>query len=63
MPPVRPVPTTRPAVTKAPLTKRMRPGHWMAIDCAVGAIVALSAMFLLSSSFGPPLRERLIVSH
>jgi len=49
-------PAARPAVTKAPLTKRMRPGHWMAIDCAVGAIAALSAMFLLWPTFGPPLR-------
>jgi signal transduction histidine kinase len=42
-------------VTKAPLTKRMRPGHWMAIDYAVGAIAALLALFVVSRSFsGPP---------
>jgi signal transduction histidine kinase len=49
-------PGARPAVTKAPLTKRMRPGHWMAIDCAVGAIAAVLAMFVLSHSLSTPPR-------
>jgi signal transduction histidine kinase len=51
-PPGGPRPAKAPPA-KAPLTKRMRPGHWMAIDCAVGAIAALPAMFALSQSMGP----------
>jgi signal transduction histidine kinase len=45
---------TKAPLTKAPLTKRMRQGHWMAIDCAVGAIAALLAMFSFWNSAGPP---------
>jgi signal transduction histidine kinase len=41
-------------VTKAPLTKRMRPGHWMAIDFAVAIVVAVAATFVFARSFGPP---------
>ena len=37
--PAYPEPEARPP--RAPLTKRMRPGHWIALDCVAGAFVAL----------------------
>ncbi len=37
--PVYPEPESRPP--RAPLTKRMRLGHWIALDCAVGMVAGL----------------------
>src|SRR6516162_8038967 len=31
---------------RPPLTKRMRPGHWIAVDYAVGALAALLALLV-----------------
>ena len=36
---------------RPPLTKRMRPGHWIALDCAVGGFAAICA----AASAGPGL--------
>jgi signal transduction histidine kinase len=37
---------------RPPLTKRMRPGHWIAIDGVVGAVIALAAMFASTGHLG-----------
>ncbi len=37
--PAYPEPEARPP--RAPLTKRMRPAHWIALDCAVGVVAGL----------------------
>jgi signal transduction histidine kinase len=54
----QPLPTYRPAgsarAPKPPLTKRMRRGHWIAIDCVVAAVTALAVVLLVGRSGGPP---------
>jgi signal transduction histidine kinase len=44
-------PGSGPAAPRPPLTKRMRPGHWTALDCVVGGFAAISA----AASAGPNL--------
>jgi signal transduction histidine kinase len=50
----RPSAPGRPPLTGVPLTKRMRPGHWMAIDFGVGALAAVASMFVFVQGIGPP---------
>jgi signal transduction histidine kinase len=42
-----------PRPPRPPLTKRMRPWHWMAIDWVVAAVIVLSGTFLQATSAGP----------
>jgi signal transduction histidine kinase len=44
-------PESRPAVVSPPLTKRMRASHWIAIDCVIGAILALLDTAIATPSF------------
>ncbi|HEX8005911.1 MAG TPA: histidine kinase dimerization/phosphoacceptor domain-containing protein, partial [Trebonia sp.] len=37
---------------RPPLTKRMRPGHWIAIDGVVGAVIALAGIFASTDRLG-----------
>jgi signal transduction histidine kinase len=39
----------------APLTQRMRAGHWTAIDCAVAAVAALFVLIAVAHSFMGPI--------
>jgi signal transduction histidine kinase len=39
----------------APLTQRMRTGHWIAIDCAVAAFAALFVLIAVAHSFTGPI--------
>jgi signal transduction histidine kinase len=45
-----------PRLPRPPLTKRMRPWHWVTIDCALGAAAALggAAMTAAPGVFAPP---------
>ena len=38
---------------RPPLTKRMRRGHWIAIDCVVAAAATLCGMLVVARGFGP----------
>jgi signal transduction histidine kinase len=45
--PAYPLPTAPGRPTGQPLTQRLRPGHWIAIDCVVGAFFAVCDLFAL----------------
>jgi signal transduction histidine kinase len=47
-----PVYPSTPRPPRPPLTKRMRPWHWVAIDWVVAAVVALSGTFLQAAPHG-----------
>src|SRR5689334_2770294 len=59
------LPARPPRPPRPPLTKRMRAWHWIAIDYAVGALVALTGLLATAQSFPSALVElptRLVVA-
>ena len=60
----QPLPTYRPAgsagrAPKPPLTKRMRRGHWIALDCVVAAVATLIVVVIVAHATGPPPSTRI----
>src|SRR5215831_6533395 len=63
--PGRPGPPRPPRPPRPPLTKRMRPGHWMAVDYLVGAVAALFGLLAAVqdiSAAGVALPSRLLLA-
>jgi signal transduction histidine kinase len=59
------LPARPPRPPRPPLTKRMRPGHWIAVDYAVGALAALTGLLAMAQSLPSALAElpaRLVVA-
>jgi signal transduction histidine kinase len=59
--PAYPGPAESARPTRPPLTKRMRPIHWIAIDCVVGAVLALGGAATIAGSLHGQARLPLVL--